>query len=298
LSLDFVPPANLLGYSRVRAGTGFDPTVTCKRIVLEVGAPQAGYVFHFDSLVVGRRSRSSFIVGFDSTGTPLIDYALPTLVAANIPCYLAISAAAGNEAAARVVYDEMAGRVATMREAGWVCINHSMRHPAGGYAIYSMNEVEQDWRQNQAILDSYGWFDDQDQIYRRFFVYPENKSNFNVEERLASLGLVCARGIKNIYTLPLNDGLDRPLNCGCVALDTSTTLTAAKNAVDEAIRRGATIHSFSHDLVTGPATALAWNKDDFNDLIAHVVLRRQQGLIDTPSWANWYTGLTQPALVT
>jgi hypothetical protein len=297
LFLGSAPPAGTQGYSLSVGGTGFDYTQPCRHIQFLVTSPQVGYTFHFDSLLIGRRSRSSFLVGLDSVEQGAIDYGLPELSAAGMTAYLAISALTTDVSAARVEYTALSSRVATLKSAGWACVNHSMSHVSGGYVTYTAQQIVDDWSANQQLFEEFGWFDGQDDLYRRFFAYPENKTNFNVEETLAGQGVVCARGIKNVYTISLDGELDRPLNVGSLALDNGTTLVVAINQVDEAIRRGATIHCFSHNLVDSAATTLNWNKDDFAALIDHVVMRRSQGLIDTPEWSDWYRGLTQPALV-
>ena len=81
------------------------------------------------------------------------------------------------------------------------------------------------------------------------------------------------------------------------------TLTQAKAAIVDAIRCGTTLNMYSHEIIAGgsgttpPVDPLDWYANDLASLLDYALSLRAMGLIDIPSWHEWYVGLTQPQAV-
>lgn len=279
------------GYAGSTYGTGAVATSLVNAIEFDYnGTPTQP--FYIDSISVGRRARPAVVFGFDvSMSQALIDWAIPALDDLGTIAYLAISFQSG------LVDFSANARNATARAAGWRFVFHSRDHI--NYTSLSTQDIIDDWTSGMERMRTRGWFDAQPDAYEQFFVPPENGWNYSVLNTLRSLGVRYGRGLKGVRNYPDIYGLTAQSQMfqGSIELNSSTSLSAAKGYVDDCIRMRYLLHFFGHGLTAGAADSLNWNKDDFIALCAYIKEKKQLGFIDTPEWCDWYTGLTQPALV-
>lgn len=247
--------------------------------------------FWIDSISIGRRVRPAVVFGFDvSMQQGLVDWALPSLSSMGANAYLAISFQSGITDFAANAHN------ATARAAGWRFVFHSTAHV--NYVGLSTQQLIDDWSSGMQAMRTRGWFDGQPAEYQQFFVPPENGWNYSVSQTLRGLGVRYGRGLAGIRNYPDIYGLDYgQMLQGSIELNSGTSLAAAQGYVDDCIRMGYLLHFFGHGLTAGAANSLEWNKDDFIALCAYIKRRKDQGVIDTPEWLDWYRGLTQPTLV-
>ena len=72
-------------------------------------------------------------------------------------------------------------------------------------------------------------------------------------------------------------------------LSSTTTLAAAKAAVDTAIAAGGTVIFYGHKLGAA-ADSLTWVTSDFNSLLDYIAQKRLDGAIDVTTIDRWYDG--------
>lgn len=278
------------GYAGTTFGAGAVSSSTIQAIEIDyTGTPTEPWFL--DSITTGRKARPAVVFGFDVTMQQgLVDWAIPALSALGTNAYLGISFQNGIR---EFSYNALN---ATARAAGWRFVFHSLNHV--NYTSLNDGEIVADWTRGMSAMESGGFFDDQPDVYSTFFVPPENGWNASVAAVLDRLGVQYGRALAGARNYPDVYGLDGKKQFqGSIELNNGTSLAAAKGYVDDCIALGYLLHFFGHGLTAGAADALNWNKDDFIALCAYVQQKKMLGLIDTPEWCDWFTGLTQPSLV-
>jgi hypothetical protein len=246
-------------------------------------ATATGGGFNIGPIQFGRKTRAKVLFSFDECTAEMTTVAEPALTAIGANCLCAIPGTIASGAAGYVRAQTLVNTY------GWEVCNHSKYHlEYTGSQALGAGSIEADWALQQATLESYGLLND---FTRKLFVFPENKTNHTVRAIMQSLGVVMARGYRNLWVYPGIYGVDNIMECGAHDLSNSYTLAQAKASIDECIRRGTTLMLYGHTLTGSSATG--WAAADFEALVAYIGLKKRQGLIDTPTWQQWYEGLSK-----
>jgi hypothetical protein len=119
---------------------------------------------------------------------------------------------------------------------------------------------------------------------------------------MESAGFLSARAGISTGTRNWNDKLIRLGDkrrwnlTGCEDLETGTSLANVQTQVTDAITAGQTAFIIGHRFDVAAGTD-QWAESDFTSLMAWLSGLQKQGLVDCMRWDDWYTSLTQPALV-
>lgn len=82
-------------------------------------------------------------------------------------------------------------------------------------------------------------------------------------------------------------GVTDPLALTSYALNNTTSLVQAKAAVDLAISSGGTVNFYGHK-IDAAADALTWTTSDWTALLDYISDKRNAGLLDVKTAADWY----------
>jgi len=278
------------GYTTSASGTDYDYTAVANFLGITI-TPSGSFtpddVLWLDTIDVGSKCRPKIILGFDDITASVVDYALPVIDGYGWTAYVALS----NVYTTPTVIDS----VIPLKAAGWHALNHSYDHIS--YETLGAAAAAADYLRNRQWLAEQGFFSGQPAVTRDFLAYAENATNASVASALAAAGCVSARESRNVFNLTDEFGVDNPLRMGSLSMGSATSLAYAKGIVNSLIMQGGSLFLYGHSLVVAGPSSTQWTISDFTDLMTHIRGLEQLGLVDVVSWADWYTGLTQPALV-
>lgn len=145
-----------------------------------------------------------------------------------------------------------------------------------------------------AINDQTVWMQSKGFANWNIFAYPNGSLNDTAIEACKAQGMILARGLRggigNItsYDLAADTlGIANKYAIVSINLNNATTLAAAIASVDRAINDGSTIIFYAH-LFDVVADSNTWTYSDITDLLDHVNLRIDQGLLNKDVLSSWF----------
>jgi len=248
----------------------------------------SGYTVYCAGVVINNRSRPNVMMMFDdgwlSQYTEAYAYMKTVGLRGAIACVPAFIGLG--------LYMSVA-QYQTLYDAEWDITNHTLNHTV--LTGIADELIRSEVKGGRDFLYSKGWNRAADLL-----IYPETFNDLNVQTVSQSVGATFGRGAirRTAPTAPY--GLDNPMSVGGATLS-NVTLAKAKSFVDGAILTGESLIIYGHEILgsnnpgglggTPPATPTQWYRDDFRALVDYIVLKRNQGLIDTPTLTEWLNGL-------
>ncbi|MEW6378619.1 MAG: polysaccharide deacetylase family protein [bacterium] len=174
-------------------------------------------------------------------------------------------------------------QVDELYDAGWALANHTYTHPGAPDYLTGLSQAQIE----DEIQQCTDWLIAQGYTRAAYYLaYPGGVYNADVLAAMDACGILTGRTTRSSLQYAPVDNL-KLLNSK--ALDSGTTLAAAKTLVDNAITQQSTVVFHGHSLEAA-AGANTWAIADFRALIDYIAARRIQCVtID-----EWYQGLTNP----
>jgi len=239
--------------------------------VLYSGTGITGTNIYLDSLWTDLNMQSQFVIGFDSSHSSVINYALPAFNERGWKGYATINANYWNGSSSRIWYD-YSGTFPNHRilyNAGWEIVNHGLQHLPGDVATPKMGtltdagEILYEVVALDAIQRGNGFLRGAE-----FYVSPHSSTSRLAEKVIAEAGFKLQRHARkhNNYVLPW--GIENPRHLGAAEIGytgggvaqttggvastvTGTeTITKLRRWVDVMIDYQASAFPFSHEIQT------------------------------------------------
>lgn len=186
------------GIACVKYGDGTDGDIVndaLTKIIIQ-WANASGAVMYFDSLVTGWETQSQVVLGCDALETDVIDYVLPIFESYGWTGYVAVPArvwASGTKIVSSINgtdgYTDMVARAATLKAAGWDCINHTMNHLSLG-TVTSDAEIAYEILGVQSIYSAVNWTQGNE-----FYASPNSSTSRLAELVIKNCGMKLQRHI-------------------------------------------------------------------------------------------------------
>ncbi|MBI2798963.1 MAG: hypothetical protein HYX63_01550 [Gammaproteobacteria bacterium] len=164
-------------------------------------------------------------------------------------------------------------------------------HGSNGVLSNGESQVLIDVLANRDYLDSNDWTRGS-----RFYVYPNGTyqgyaGDLSVLNPIKTAGMLAARGTVSPVTMQPKIGsanLYYLTHIGMQAADAPATVISR---IDSLIQRGQIAFLMFHDIVAAGATTTQVNSADHKTVVDAIASRMRQGLIDVPTFSQWYTSL-------
>lgn len=183
-------------------------------------------------------------------------------------------------------------QIAQMSAAGWEFGNHSSTH-------YGLSEIPpEQWLANLTAADQ--WLQGKGLLCaRHLFSFPygefATRERQTLDDEIGAAGISAARTSIS-YPLETGSGRINPLRYpATIKLGSTTSLAAAKSAIDNAIRCGSSVVISAHEIVAGPSGTYTWNRDDFAALIDYLAEKRAAHALRVPSFTALHAWLAPPS---
>lgn len=277
--------ADIAGSDTVVAGD----TVNSIKIRVFPSGGQA-YEYWVDTFKVANYSRPKLVLTYDDADDGWYDYAKPTLLSYGLRASFGIATyLIGTNDALYLTQAELLA----LRDDGHDIYSHNNSNSTistlGTTAYLAAYDA------GVAYLRSIGITNE--------FIYHPWVQGLHTDAGITGLiarGVRCARGAGTVYPLQhVGNGLDqKQYAIDARSLSAGTTLATWQTSVDNAIKYRKTMFSVCHDVVaSGASGSTQIDQADHDAAIAYAVAKQKAGLLDIVPVSDWYTGLTQPALV-
>lgn len=264
---------------------GFDWNLPIDTINLQLTAPvvRADIRVYLDALWIGGRDFPSVVINFDDGYKS--DYTEVFPVMSN---HGMIATSFVNTDYIGYLFALDLPQMDQMYGAGWEFGNHSATH----YGLTEISPAE--WLANLTAADQ--WLQGEGYLRGRHllsFPYGEfaTLDRQTIDDEIRAAGIVAARTAIS-YPLETGSGRINPLRYpATVKLGSDTSLAAAKNEIDKAIRLGHSVVISAHEIVDGPPGSYKWNRDDFTVLINYLAQKRDAHVLRVPSFGELHAWL-------
>lgn len=248
------------------------------------------YEYWVDTFTVANYARPKLVLTYDDADDGWYDYAKPTLLSYGLRASFGIAThLIGTNAALYLTQSELLALRDDGHDIYSHCNSNSTISTLGTDAYLAAYDAGVSYLRSIGIANE--------------FIYHPWVQGLHTDAGIAGLiarGVRVARGAGTVYPLQhVGNGLDRKMYAiDGRALSASTTLATWQASVDSAIKYRKTMFSICHDIVpSGASGSTQINQSDHDAAIAYAVAKKKQGLLDIVPVSDWYTGLTQPALV-
>jgi peptidoglycan/xylan/chitin deacetylase (PgdA/CDA1 family) len=269
---------NYLPVSRAEFGaTGGEVwTNTMVRLRVRVNGTDDSVVAYFDSFYIGTKSKPKCIINFDDGRDSQYSKAYAYMQPKGLKgtCYI-IGSEIGEADFMTVA------NLDTLYAAGWDLCNHGS---------VDLSTLETQALQEAEILSEEAYLVNYPRA-NKHYAYPMGGYDDNARAALANLGYLTARTIIDRRQANV---LDERYLLTRYGVYNTTTVAAAKEFINVAIRQGSAILLNFHQIVDADADVdTKVLTADFNSIIDYIEMLVLQGAIEVQTISEWYNGLSQ-----
>lgn len=240
----------------------------------------------FDSIVKNWRARPKILISIDDGNSNVMTYWYPKLAALGLTATCYINSGTIGTAGKMTLAD-----LNTLQNAGWLIANHSTVHTNAtdaGATQYAANvRACGDWLEANGFRKG-----------ARHHAYVGGVVNAAVQSDLASY-LTTGRLVQG-NKIPI-------IQCGhpsaqaqlsidkqhfhCIDLSSLNTEQQFKDFIDSVCAKGGLGYIYGHDITTGASTSTTINETTFDNVMAHLKRRINEGLVDVTNIADYEAGI-------
>lgn len=241
-----------------------------------------GNVLYIRAVRDGDYHKPQIIIDFDDNKSTAYSDAFPVMQALGLKGSMnVISSAVGNTGGGFMTQAQLQ----EMYDAGWDMCNHTHSHTQnsyyGGTYTYCLSEIVR----CENYLASQGWTR---RNCHKHFAAPFGESTYREASAYRqAIEDQCFTGRTTIER-PFGPFVDDPRMIGCMIPDGSAeTLANQYERIQAAIGHGGVLRILFHN-INGTSAQTSWSVANFTALMQHIARLRDGGVIDVPTWTEWY----------
>ena len=255
-----------------------NPANTFQRVRIQLQSPanQSG-TFYIGPVKINRRTRPKVVFTFDHAYTSHYTVAYPYLAARGLVGSIAVQTGGSN--APGTANNVTVAQLLEMQRVGWSMHSHSVNHP--DLTSMSVSEAISEMRTAQETLDTWRLTSG-----KKHVMYPGGTTNDAIDAGMITLGYTS--GSTTVDTVEkIWDGLVQPMRVRRQNADSTITIGTMRSRIDSAIKYGACIVFYTHDIVNGVVDQNDMEIATFQSLVDYAYRYHSGNVLDIVSMTEF-----------